>query len=400
MSKCSSNLYPFCRSSLPSICKTIGYESRVVQKLNKIGVEMKRFSFLLMLILFSGCATMLSQKLKPGMIWMYTKPLAKYEKDPEVNFNNYKNFSVLPQAEVNTETKMNPIIEKQLLFMLRNAFESLGYHYVSNIKDADFLIMVYYSNEYKSHYIPPSSYTIPWYIPGQTQTTFINSYNTFSGTIGSDYFSGSGSGWGTATTTTPGYYVPMTFTRPCHYEGCYYPYLFVAALDKNLKKIVWSGSVIGATPNHDIRLSAQVLFSDLFGRKKPNFPVSSSYGKTNDSKDGAFGMMATPYTVDGNNFYPYISSVVVDSPADKENLRPGDVIIKIDGESTLNWPLSRISNAMNKSKGESLAVTIKRSDKIFDVNLIAEDEAIARNKWEEVITFDEKLNIRKLKIPK
>ncbi len=361
---------------------------------------MKRFSFLLMLILLSGCATMLSQKLKPGMIWMYTKPLAKYEKDPEVNFNNYKNFSVLPQAEVNTETKMSPIIEKQLLFMLRNGFESLGYHYVSNIKDADFLIMVYYSNEYKSQYIPPSSYTIPWYIPGQTQTTFLNSYNTFSGTIGSDYFSGSGSGWGTATTTTPGYYVPMTFTRPGHYEGCYYPYLFVAALDKNSKKIVWSGSVIGATPNHDIRLSAQVLFSDLFGRGKPNFPVSSTYGKTDDSKDGIFGMMATPYTVDGNNFYPYISSVVVDSPADKENLRPGDVIIKIDGQSTLNWPLSRILKAMNKSKGESLTVTIKRGDKTFDVNLIAEDETIARNKWKEVITFDEKLNIRKLKIPK
>ncbi len=360
---------------------------------------MKKFLLLAFVLMLPGCATMFPPRLKAGRIWMYTQPLANYEKDPDVNFNDYKKFSVLPQAEINTEIKMNPIIEKQLLFMLRNYFESLGYCYVSNVKDADFLIAVYYSNEYKSQYIPPSSYTIPWYIPTQTQTTVINSYNTFSGTMGCDYFYGSGSGWATVTTTTPGHYVPMTVTRPGQYIGSYYPYFFVAVIDKNSKKIVWSGSVVGATSNPDIRLSAQVLFSYLFGIRESNFPTSNSHRNMDDSKDGVFGMFAYPYTIDGNHFYPQILAVAVGSPAYKEGLKPGDFIIKIDEESTLNWPLSRILNAVDKSTGESLAVTVKRRDNILNINLIAENEATARNQWKEIITFDQKFNIRRIKIP-
>ena len=358
---------------------------------------MKRFIHLIFsVLLLSGCAT----TLKPGMIWMYTQPSAKYEKDPEANFNTYKNFSVFPQAEFNKENNMNPIVEKQLLFMLRNRLESLGYNYVNDIKDADFLIAVSYSNEYKSQYIPPSSYTIPWYVPGQTQTTFLNSYNTFSGNIGSDYFHGSGSGWGTAKTITPGYYVPMTFTNPGGYVGWYYPCFVVSTFDKNSKKLMWSGSVVGTTSNSDVRLSAQVLLSDLFGRKEPNFPVSSHYYQKDDSKDGAFGILAGPYTVDGNNFYPHIFSVMVDSPAYKQDLKPGDIITMVNGQSTLNWSLSQLLDAMNKTKGESLAATIQRDGKTFNVNLIAEDEAIAKNKWKELITLDEKWNVKRVKIPK
>jgi len=362
---------------------------------------MRKISLLLLLALFlSGCATMFSQKLKPGMIWMEIQPLAKYEKDPEVNFSKYKNFSVFPQSEIDKESKNNPIVEKQLLFMLRNRLESLGYNYVADVMGGDFIMGISYSNEYKTQYIPPSSYTIPWHVPGQTQTTFLNNYNTFSGNIGSDYFHGSGSGWGTATTTTPGYYVPMTFSNPGGYVGWYYPCFVVSVFDKNSKKLVWSGSVIGVTSNPDVRLSGQVLLSDLFGRKESNFPVSNDYDKKDDSKDGAFGILASPYTIDGNNFYPHIFSVVVDSPAYKQNLKPGDVISKVDGQSTLNWSLPQLLDAMNKSKGESLATTIQRNGNTFDVNLIAEDERVAKNKWKEVITLDEKWRIKRVKIPK
>ena len=358
---------------------------------------MKKLIYLfIMAMLVSGCAT----TVKPGMIWMYTQPTAKYEKDPEVNFNKYKNFSVFPQAELNKENAMNPIIEKQLLFMLRNRLESLGYNYVTDVKDADFMVAISYTNEYKTQYIPPSSYTMPWYVPGQTQTTFINSYSTISGNIGSDYFHGSGSGWGTATTTTSGQYVPMTFTNPGGYVGWYYPCFFVSTFDKNSKKLIWSGSVVGVTSNSDIRLSGQVLLSDLFGRNELNFPVNSDYDKKDDSKDGAFGILASPYTVDGNNFYPHIFSVIVDSPAYKQDLRPGDVIIKVDGQNTLNWSLVQLLDVMNKSKGESLALVIQRGSKTIDVNLIAEDEELAKSKWKERLMLDEKWKTKRIKIQK
>lgn len=54
---------------------------------------------------------------------------------------------------------------------------------------------------------------------------------------------------------------------------------------------------------------------------------------------------------------------------------------------------------MNKGKGESLTATIQRNGKTFDVNLVAEDEEVAKNKWTEVMTLDEKWNIQKIKIP-
>jgi len=330
------------------------------------------------------------------MIWMYTQPLARYERDPEANFNKYKNFSVFPQAELNKESKMNPIVEKQLLFMLRNHLESLGYNYVNNPEEADFFVAIYYSNEYKSQYIPPSSYTIPWYIPGQTQTTFINNYSTFSGSIGYDYFHGSGSGWGTATTATPGYYIPMTITRPGGYVGYYYPFIYVSVFDKNSKKLVWSGSVITTTSEPDVRISSQVILTDLFGRKEPNFPVLySGVATTDDSKDGSFGIRPYIITLDGNNFYPHIWVIFVGSPAYKEKLKPEDIITHINGQSTLNWSLLQFLDALDKSKGESIIFTIKRNNKIFDVTLTAEDEEIAKQNWKEIIYFGEKGNLKK-----
>ena len=89
---------------------------------------------------------MFAQKLKPGMIWQYVPPVARHEKDPEIDFAQYEDFTVFPQAELIEEPAMSPIVEKQLLFMLRNHFELLGYRYVSSPDDADFVVAICYSN--------------------------------------------------------------------------------------------------------------------------------------------------------------------------------------------------------------------------------------------------------------
>lgn len=355
----------------------------------------KIFYLFIIAILVSGCAT----TLKPGTVWMYTKPLVKCEKDPMVDFNKYNNFSIFPQADIDKEKTMNPIVEKQLLFMLMNTFELLGYDYIDKPELADFIVGVTYSNEYKSEYIPPSSYTVPWYVPGQTQTTFVNNYNTFSGNIGSKSFYGSGSGWGTATTTTPGYYVPLAFTRPGGYVGWYYPCIFVSIFDKNSKKLVWSGSVVVTTPQADIRLSGQVLLGQLFYGKELNFPKSSNLQRKFEQKDGAIGINAIPQTFDGNNFYPTISTVTVNSPAYKQGLKPLDMVTQVDKENTLNWSVANIEAKMRKNKGETMVLTMKRGGKAWDVTLTAEDRVTAKKEWKEVIILDEKNNEKRVKIP-
>ena len=255
------------------------------------------------------------------------------------------------------------------------------------------------SNEYKSQYVPPSSVTVPWYMPGQTQTTFINNYSNFSGYVGNDYFHGTGSGWGTASTTSPGYFVPMTVTRPGYHVGAYYPYLCVSALDTSLKKLAWSGSVTVSTSEPDIRKSAQVILSDLFGREELNFPLARDATKLRPPNYGVIGCYVRVFTPDGNNFYPIITGIFIDSPVHKKGLRLFDIITHIDGKSNLNLPTSKIMDAFNNKKYESVVLTIKRDKKIFDVTLIAEDEAWARANWRKMIIIDAKGKKRKVKVP-
>jgi len=276
---------------------------------------------------------------------------------------------VCPIAELDKDLHINPIVEKQLLFLVRNELELLGYHHANTIEQADFYLGVVFANEYKSEYIPPSTSTIPWYVPGQTQTTHMNLYGS------------TGSHWGTATTTTPGYYVPMTITRPGQYVGAYYPYLNVLAFDKASKKLVWSGSAIVATKEPDIRRSASTLLPGLLLEK---FPKASEWSKQHDSKKGVFGCGFLVFTIDGDSFYPMITGVWSGSPASRGGLKVYDIITHIDGQSTLNRPRSEIRAFFDKSQGDDLIVTVCRGDKSFDISLIAEEEAEAQLKWQKL----------------
>lgn len=327
---------------------------------------MKNKLVLLLLVpFFAGCV---SQTLKPGMIWMYTTPDIKSEKDPDADFGKYQSFAVCPIAELDKELHINPIVEKQLLFLVRNELELLGYHYANTIEQADFYVGVVFANEYKSEYIPPSTSIIPWYVPGQTQTTYMNLYGS------------TGSHWGTATTTTPGYYVPMTVTRPGRYVGSYYPYFNVVAFDKASKKLAWSGSAIVAAKEPDIRRSASTLLPGLLLEK---FPKASEWSKQHDSKNGVFGCGFLIFTMDGDNFYPVITGVWSGSPASRGGLKVYDIITYIDGQSLLNRPHSEVRAFFDKGQGDYLILTVRRGDKSFEVSLIAEAETKAQLEWQK-----------------
>jgi len=308
------------------------------------------------------------------MILVYSQPLVQVEKDPDVDFEEYQDFTVRPAAEVDSGSKMNPIIEKQLLFALRNRFELFGYRYVDDMKEADFYLGLYYSNEYKSTYIPPTLTTIPWYVPGQTQTTYMNLYGS------------TGSHWGTATTTTPGYYIPMTYTTPGHYVGAYYPWLSVSVFDKDTNKVVWSSRIVVSTPQQDIRLSGQCLLDNLLVTKEgnPSFPFCGDPRKRReDLNNGVFGCGFLIYTLDGNNFYPVITGVWSKSPTERAGLKVYDIVTKIDSQSTLNLPRSKIRKMFDKNPGDDLVLTVIRGGKSLDVSVVAEAEVEAQSKWQK-----------------
>ena len=110
-------------------------------------------------------------------------------------------------------------------------------------------------------------------------------------------------------------------------------------------------------------------------------------------------MSVAPQTLDGNNFYPTIFVVTVSSPAYKQGIRPLDIVTHVDKESTLNWPMANIEAKIRKNKGETLGLTVKRGDKVWDVILTAEDREMAKKEWKEMISLDEHNNEKRVKIP-
>jgi len=272
--------------------------------------------------------------------------------------------------------------------MVRNHLECLGYDYVDDLNKADFWASVLYSNEYKSEYVPPSTSTVPWYVAGQTQTSHINMYGS------------SGYSWGTATTRTPGYYIPVTVTRPGYYSGAYYPYISVWIYDTTGSgEPIWTGNAMVSTPEKDIRLSCQALLPCLFtGKEAGNLPGSRNLGRE-DSKDGCFGIVPFVFTLEGNDFYPFIVGILCGSPGHKGGLKVYDMITEVDGESTLNWSWSRMMQAFDKDKGEELVLEVKRGEKRFEIFLVAEDEAVAKAEWHKVKCIDEKGNVVTKKRP-
>lgn len=311
----------------------------------------------------------------PTLIPIYTQPLVQREQDTSAPFTSYHTFFVMPYYEPDEKIshEMTPITYGQLSFILRNAFECLGYKYARSEQEADLICFLYYSNTYKSQYVPPSIAIVPFYVPGTTQTTNVTVYGR------------GGSAWGTATTTTtPGHFVPMPVTRPGYYTGAYYPYIRVVICDRVSEKQIWTGYCMTATPEQDMRRSGQVLVSYLLvSETQSYFPVCSE--APDDSSNGTFGLGLGIATTDGNNFYPFIMILAVGSPAADSGLKLYDKITAIDGHSTQNLHMDHIINMMDKPLGGQVTLTIERNGVSSNVILLAWTEDLARSQWREII---------------
>lgn len=90
------------------------------------------------ILLLISCATTKVTNLSPA--YLYLTPSTSSYRDPDAQFENYKTFSVFPLSLISEEAKMNPILERQLLFYIRNVLEAKGYEFVQIDQDPDFLV--------------------------------------------------------------------------------------------------------------------------------------------------------------------------------------------------------------------------------------------------------------------
>ena len=142
------------------------------------------------------------------------------------------------------------------------------------------------------------------------------------------------------------------------------------------------------------RSGGVLLYHLLLGEHNPRFPKCVSPDCNDDSGNGAFGIMVSIVTENGNDFYPCVAAVYCDSPAYREGVRPFDIIVGVDGSSTLNWSCREFLTALNKMRGEKVVLTLKRDEQQEIVTVIAADEDVAAANWTKLKYRDSKGKIR------
>lgn len=199
---------------------------------------------LVVCLFFSGCI---------GVVRMDVKAYS----DPEKNLLEVKQFNL---ASINKE---NPLLEKELLFMIKEELIQKGYTY--NEENPDFLVAInFYCGPFQ-YYVPPTTLYVSRYIPGETRT--------YSGWIGGEYFRGS--------STSSGQWKSEPYTVGGYTKTAYYRNLQIYFVDYNklLQSeevgVIWQGQVESSGSNSDIRIIAPYAIGELLSE----FPIKT--GKPN-----------------------------------------------------------------------------------------------------------------------
>ena len=288
----------------------------------------------------------------------FGKPLRKSFKDPDAEFGRLKKFTLFHFAATPDGKDINGIEESQLLYVLQNALLAKGYECVDTLPEADFVVGLRYSNEYKETYIPPRQVSVPRYTPGGTSQTFSN----FSGYAGSTYVWGQG----TATTYHPGTWTSDTITVGGYNVGFFYPFAMVFIVDAKSFKQLWTGSTISSSKNADVRLTGQFLLTDLVGNEFPDRADRPRVEK------GWMGVGVVPLSRDGNSYFPAILAVQDKSPAKRAGVRKFDQIVAIGDRSTENLTVQECFE-MFGAPGESLKLKVRRQKELKDINVVLEE---------------------------
>jgi Domain of unknown function (DUF4136) len=287
-------------------------------------------------------------------------PYTNISKDPEANFDNNYTFSMLSPDDVGIKAADNPIIEKQHMFFVKNAFESRGYKCVSIDQNPDFLIAVLVTSQYQESYIPPSSVTIPKYVPGNYITT--NYQYSDSGSYGNNF------GGGTATTFVPGYTVSQTYTTPGQTIGRYYPSVIISVYQTNTRKLIWEGTGVATSTNSDSRVSSQLQIFDIL-QEFPSCKAENIQNfKTENEIYNNYGLAFLIFTLNGNDYLPAVISTGNDSLAINAGIQQNDVITSVNSVETINKGYSEVLNLMTSSTNE-LDLTIYRLGQIYNYSL-------------------------------
>lgn len=319
---------------------------------------MHKFSFLAAFsaaTLFGGCATHPS-------VWepmaLNDAPSIRAYKNPELP-TSYKTFTVVPASQLSPETKLKEgVLETQLLFQLRNAFETSGYRFVKPDASPDFIVTLDGNMSYKEKHVPTQTVTVPVWVPGETIITQTTRTGSVAGDPARTSFS---------TIQLPGGYVYQPETRGGYTTGMYYPTFNITAYDGKNRKKVWEGNGTGASKNGDLRVAGQFVLRDMLKQ----FPRCACWKERYPTGSGRTGLQFHVLTFEGNDYYPMLLPPAADTPAADAGLREGDVILVINGASMQNKSFAEVMDLTKVNAGDNLSMQVSRGEESFQVTLTA-----------------------------
>ncbi|HUB95417.1 MAG TPA: S41 family peptidase [Stellaceae bacterium] len=112
-----------------------------------------------------------------------------------------------------------------------------------------------------------------------------------------------------------------------------------------------------------------------------DYMTESEYQDMLDDNSGEFAGIGAELTRDES--HPKVISPIEDTPAARAGIKPGDVILKIDGKLTDGLSLKDAVDQLRGPAGTQVRLTIgRRDEKPFDVTLIRAVIHVASVKWE------------------
>lgn len=307
-------------------------------------------------LFLGGCAGM------PPSVW---EPMALTDAASIRAYKNpdfppgYKTFTVAPASQLSHEAQLKEgVLETQLLFQLRNAFEYNGYRFVKPDASPDFIVTLDGNISYKEKHVPPHTVTVPIWVPGETILTHTVRTGTVAGDPG---------GVSISSTYLPGRYAYTSETRPGYTTGTYYPTFNITAYDGKNRKKVWEASGTGASRNGDLRVAGQFLLRDMLR----HFPQSAYRSENLPAGSGRTGLAFRILTFEGNDYYPMLSAPAANTPAANAGLREGDVILTVNGESMLNKSYGEALRLTRANPGQKLSLSVARGEEAIQVTLTA-----------------------------
>lgn len=297
--------------------------------------------------------------------YLIDPPVVQVYRDASFLDRRCKTFSVIPFSSISKKAGFEGILEKQMLFALRNAVEARGYTFVEPSQSPDFLVTIDGSIPYREKRIPPTVKTVSTWVPPKTTTTTDTTTSSDSG------YGSRGYKWGThtkttnSTKTTQGHTVTKRVRVPGYKIGVYYPSLTVRVLDPQLNTEIWNGTGAGSSDNPDIRISGQFVLARIMMGLPPFQEDASSAG-------GWLGFGFAVATAEGNDYYPAVAEIAPKSPASRSHLLVEDFIVSIDGVPTQNEPWSAVRALLRGEPGKKTVLRVLRGNKTLDIPIVYE----------------------------